>query len=111
MPKVRELFGAMTHEGIPHGVIVALNGFTLEAKKLAVEHNIDIVNGENLGFMIAGLAPSDQCKVQDLLDDKTKRCPKCETIMVLRTPKAGEHWTSFWGCSRYPRCHGRLKDD
>ncbi len=111
VPKVRELFGAMTHEGIPHGVIVALNGFTLEAKQLAVEHNIDIIPDENLAAMIAGLAPESQRKVLAMLDDETKHCPKCEATMVWRTPKPGKNWTPFWGCFRYPQCHGRLQDD
>jgi hypothetical protein len=111
VPKVRELFGAMTHEGLPRGVIVTLNGFTLEAKQLAVEHNIDILHDENFATMIAGLAPADQLKVQAMLDDTTKHCPKCEATMVWRTPQSGKNWTPFWGCSRYPQCHGRLQDD
>jgi HJR/Mrr/RecB family endonuclease len=111
LPKVRELFGAMTHEGLSRGVIVALNGFTLEAKQLAVEHNIDIVHDENLSVMIAGLAMKDQLKVQTMLDDATKHCPKCEATMVWRTPKPGKNWTPFWGCSRYPQCHGRLQEE
>ena len=78
VPKVRELFGAITHEGLPRGVIVTLNGFTLEAKQLAVEHNIDIVHDENLATMIDGLTLADQLKVQVMLDDTTKHCPKCE---------------------------------
>jgi restriction system protein len=111
VPKVRELFGAMTHEGLQHGLIVALNGFTLEAKQLAVEHNIDIVHDEILAVMIAGLATADQLKVQAMLDDTTKHCPKCEATMVWRRPKPGKNWTPFWGCSRYPQCHGRLQGD
>jgi restriction system protein len=111
VPKVRELFGAMTHEGISRGVIVALNGFTLEAKQHAIEHNIDIVHDENLSVMIAGLSPDDQRKVVTMLNDKTKHCPKCEAVMTLHTPKAGKNWSPFWGCSRYPRCHGKLQDD
>jgi hypothetical protein len=111
VPKVRELFDAMTHEEIPRGVIVALNGFTLEAKQLAVEHNIDIIHDENLSVMIAGLASEDQRKVVAMLDDETKHCPKCEATMVQRSPKPGKNWTPFWGCSRYPQCPGRLQDD
>ena len=111
VPKVRELFGAITHEGLPRGVIVTLNGFTLEAKQLAVEHNIDIVHDENLATMIDGLTLADQLKVQVMLDDTTKHCPKCEAVMVWRMPKPGKNWTPFWGCSRYPQCHGRLQDD
>ena len=101
----------MTHEGLTRGVMVALNGFTIEAKQLAVEHNIDIVHVENLATMIAGLSPADQLKVQAMLDDETKHCPKCEASMVWRKPKPGRNWTPFWGCSRYPQCYGRLQED
>jgi|GEM_PF-446646 len=111
VPKVRELFGAMTHEGLTRGVMVALNGFTIDAKQLAVEHNIDIVHDENLATMITGLSPADQLKVQAMLDDETKHCPKCEATMVWREPKPGKNWTPFWGCSRYPQCYGRLQED
>ena len=110
--KVRELFGAMTHEGIPHGVIVALNGFTLEAKQLAVQHNIDIIADENLAAIIAGLAPDDQRKVLTMLADKTKYCPKCESVMEWKTPPAGKSWKPFWGCPRYRHgCNGKLEED
>jgi hypothetical protein len=111
VPKVRELFGAMTHEGLHRGLIVALNGFTPEAKQLAIEHNIGIVHDENLAVMIAGLATADQLKVQAMLADTTKHCPKCEATMVWRTPKPGKNWRPFWGCARYPQCHGRLQGD
>lgn len=75
-------------------MIVALNWFTLEAKQLAFEHNIDIVHDENLAVMIAGLADVDQGKVQAMLDDETKHCPKCESVMEgkLRAPvRVGNH--------------------
>lgn len=111
VPKVRELFGAMTHEGIPRGVMVSLNGFTLDAKQLAVEHNIDIVHDENLCVMITGLSQELQKKVVEMLDDETKHCPKCEALMIWRTPKPGKkQFVPFWGCSRYPQCYGRLND-
>jgi hypothetical protein len=110
-PLIREFLGAMTHEGISKGIVVALNGFTLPAKQLAIQHNIDIIHDENLGVMIAGLAPEDQRKVVAMLNDETKHCPKCEATMIWRTPKPGKNWTPFWGCSRYPQCHGRLQDD
>ena len=32
-------------------------------------------------------------------------CPKCGSIMVLRTAKKGEYaGKQFWGCSEYPKC-------
>lgn len=111
VPRIREFIGALTVAGIRKGIVVALNGFTLEAKQLAVANNIDIVHEENLALMISGLPESDQRRVQVLLQDETKRCPKCESVMVLRTPNPGENWTPFWGCCRYPACRGKLQDN
>lgn len=111
VPKIREMFGAMTHEGVSKGVVVTLNGFTLEAKQLAVEHAIDIVHEENLAVMISELSEDGQRRVQDLLQDQTKYCPKCESVMIWRAPKPGKNWKPFWGCPRYPQCHGKLQGD
>ena len=35
-------------------------------------------------------------------------CPKCRAQMVLRkcSPDAVTQWPPFWGCPRYPVCHG-----
>ncbi len=34
----------------------------------------------------------------------TPACPKCGAHMILRTSWGARIGTSFWGCSRYPRC-------
>jgi len=34
-------------------------------------------------------------------------CPACHSSMRLRTARRGRHHgTQFWGCSRFPACHG-----
>lgn len=33
-----------------------------------------------------------------------KKCPRCESFMVLRTRKVDGH--KFYGCSRFPKCIG-----
>jgi len=33
-------------------------------------------------------------------------CPKCGSAMVLRTPKQGQTWKPFFGCSSFPDCKG-----
>ena len=101
--EVRELVGAMTHERLPRGVIVTL-GFTPDAQQLAVQHNINLVDDTNLAATIQRLDPMDQRKVRSMLDDTTKHCPKCEGPMIWRA----KSWKPFWGCTRFPRCRGRL---
>lgn len=35
------------------------------------------------------------------------KCPRCESLMALRTAKSGKNSGSrFWGCTRYPDCKG-----
>ncbi len=39
-------------------------------------------------------------------------CPKCKSVMVLRTAKTGANrGEKFWGCSNFPHCRGILKYD
>jgi very-short-patch-repair endonuclease len=43
---------------------------------------------------------------------ETPSCPRCSEPMVLRTAQAGSRaGESFWGCSRFPGCHGILTAD
>ncbi len=44
------------------------------------------------------------------LQDTPPRCPKCGNEMILRTAKRGDNQGGkFWGCSKYPECHGVLE--
>lgn len=36
---------------------------------------------------------------------KVPKCPSCGSSMVMRSGRYG----SFWGCTKYPRCHGTRK--
>ena len=41
--------------------------------------------------------------------DKIPPCPKCGSVMVLRTAhKGNQPGRQFWGCSAYPACRGLL---
>lgn len=40
------------------------------------------------------------------------RCPKCASPMVRRQARSGANvGQSFWGCSHFPRCRGKVTDD
>lgn len=36
-------------------------------------------------------------------------CPICGSKMNLKKPQSGQSWSSFWGCTKYPRCKGSRK--
>ncbi len=41
--------------------------------------------------------------------DHIPTCPKCGSVMALRTAKQGKHMgKQFWGCTAYPDCQGTL---
>lgn len=106
---VREFLGALTDAGIPKGVFITLCGYTAEAKQLAEKHGIEIINETGLARMLELTDARFDPETLGILRDTRKFCPKCESLMVLRTagkgPSAGKQ---FWGCSTYPRCHFKM---
>lgn len=43
--------------------------------------------------------------VKDIIDKKSRLCPKCGSELVLRTAKKGANaGNQFYGCSNYPKC-------
>ena len=70
------------------------------------QHNIEILNETGLATLLSEANAVFDPAVLDILHDKRKFCPKCESEMRLRTAKRGANpGRQFWGCSRYPRCH------
>jgi four helix bundle suffix protein len=49
----------------------------------------------------------DRTDQTDPSDLKPPACPKCGSLMALRTAKSGKNQGSqFWGCTTYPACKG-----
>lgn len=106
---VREFLGALTHAGISKGIIVALRGYTGEAKALAGQHHIRLLNETDLAALLEQVNARNDLEIQKLLNDTRKFCPKCEREMVLRTNRNGKNpGNQFWGCSAYPSCRCTL---
>jgi len=106
---VRELMGAMVHEGISQGILVARE-VTNEAQKLAEKHAIGIIDREKLVTWIEDLKANGNQSVLSALENPEKRCPKCGAGMVLRTASKGRGaGNEFWGCSTFPRCRGIIR--
>ena len=49
----------------------------------------------------------------EMLDETFGRaCPRCGNQMIKRTAKRGnKNYKPFWGCSRYPKCRGTLRNE
>lgn len=98
---VRELYGVMTAEQAVGGFVVASGRFTDEAKAFAEGRSITLVPAHSLLNMIRrneGRAP---------VSPSVPSCPKCGSPMVQRVAKQGSRaGSNFWGCPRFPACHG-----
>lgn len=81
----------------------------------------------SLGLYFGGASPTSQTQVtvtgvsQLPIASTTKpsvlanpvntapRCPKCGSVMILRTAKSGSNaGNQFWGCSNYPNCRSMV---
>lgn len=100
---VREMLGSMTHFGVEQGAIYTLKGATQPAKAFAQQHEIDIVDGEELAQRASAMLSQETLSL--VLDATKHHCPKCESEMVWRTG----NFKPFWGCSQFPRCRGTLR--
>ncbi len=99
---VREMLGSMAHFKVTHGSIYTLKGWTRPAAEFARQHEITLADAGDLAHR--GLARLEVDQLDRYLKPRLHHCPKCEAEMVLRTG----NFTSFWGCSTFPRCRGKL---
>ncbi len=106
--QVRELLGTLTDAKIKQGVMVTLCGCTQEAREFANKHGIVVVEEDELVKLMQMVDGSVHPRIGAMLNDKRKFCPKCESEMFLKTPGRWQTWKPFWGCSRYPRCRGKI---
>lgn len=106
---IRELMGAMLHEGISKGHLVARET-TSDARELAAKHGIGITDREELVRWTQASLDANNADVRRALENPEKFCPKCGGRMVKRTARKGKQAGSvFWGCSNYPRCRQIMK--
>jgi hypothetical protein len=99
---VRELYGVMMADGVMEGHLVAVGGFSADARKFAAGKNLRLVDGEELAARFNRLTEGERQRILAAVttgDYTTPTCPNCDVKLVLR----GED-RSFWGCPRYPRC-------
>ena len=104
---VREMFGLVAAEQAAGGIVITSGTFTRDAERFAAGKLLELVNGERLDQMVAGVQKSGVSF--DVPDEKKAppACPVCGGKMVSRVAKKGKYiGKQFWGCSAYPRCRG-----
>ncbi|OHE61909.1 MAG: restriction endonuclease [Thiobacillus sp. GWE1_62_9] len=107
---VRELNGVMTARGAIGGFALTSGVFTDEAHAFARDVNIELMDGQALRALVRGVrAPARFFRDPlSVMTTGAPFCPVCQTRMVMRKAKNGEHaGTKFWGCPRYPDCRGK----
>ncbi|MOA33307.1 Restriction endonuclease [compost metagenome] len=110
---VREFFGVMAAQGAAGGFIVTSGTYTQEAKEFAQGRNIQLVDGVLLTRWINNRPAARASLESRTAADQAQSapfCPVCNSIMTLRMAKRGSNaGREFWGCTRYPSCHGVRK--
>jgi restriction system protein len=118
---VRELLGVVVSRCASSGVLITSGRFTAEAIRFAKANPmIQLIDGNGLaalmgdiqpnGVSVTATAPTTPTSVPPPLKADTGHvlCPKCNSPMVRRTAKRGYRaGAQFYGCSRFPDCHGK----
>ena len=103
--EMREFLGTLTDTGIPNGIYITTCGYTDDARDLASKHGIQLFEESQLVQCIIDLEMTQRQAVSELLADRRKFCPRCESEMFVKEARKGRNpGSKFWGCSRYPRC-------
>lgn len=106
---LRELLGVMTDMKVTRGIFVTSSTFNDEARRIATENRIHLLEGPEFLQRILERSAEDQqrlLKVATKGDYLTPTCPSCGIKLLKRQNKNDK--TSFWGCANYPRCRYTL---
>jgi restriction system protein len=102
--EVRALLGSMADKKVRRGIFATTSTFTDDAKRLAKDNAIQLLDRVGLLELIGKRTPAQQL---ELLAVATKgefwipTCASCGVKMMRRARKAG---SGFWGCVNFPRC-------
>lgn len=106
---VRELYGVQRAMSAERAMLVALFGFSADAREFAAQVGVRLVDGEGL-LRIIKTGPADAPLVLPTPEGPSApTCPSCSAEMVKRTARQGERaGQAFWGCSTYPICRATV---
>jgi hypothetical protein len=99
---VRELEGSLSIAQIAYGAIHAAGPFSESALALASRLGIRLFDDFSLAARARRCMREDQLQIA--LAELPHLCPNCDSQMVLREG----NFDPFWGCSRYPKCRGKI---
>lgn len=104
--RIRELIGARTIEGADGCLLVSPHGFTEAAFELGNRVGVELVGMAPLVQWIDGLRlHRDWPRIQQALDARDRRCPRCESPLVARATRRGPGaGRTQWVCEAAPRC-------
>jgi restriction system protein len=97
-PQIRDLYGAMQHEGASSGIVLTTGRYSDAAVKWAQGKPIKLWGIEEL---IAG-SPPEALKPTLLTAASTQACPSCGCELVRRVNRNTQ--IPFWGCAGFPAC-------
>jgi len=99
--RCQELFGVVAAENATGGIIVCSGNFTRDAIEFARGKPIELVSGSKLTQLIGDT--QKQKRAKPVLHETA--CPSGGSPMVVRTARRGKNiGSSFWGCTRFPKC-------
>ena len=104
LPQVRELWGAVADEHADGAILVTSGNFTDDARRWTDKKNLTLVDGIELGHLVAKLS-SGPVPNAVALSGQDHLCSNCGRPMVVRVARKGSlAGQSFWGCTGYPSC-------
>jgi restriction system protein len=122
-PTVRDVYGALQHEGADRAVVVTTGRFTPQARQWADGKPISLIEGQELLRLLkhteaewrpsrgaqasyAAEVPAAATEVEPFVSVEPC-CPKCGAAMTIRVAHRGVHQGErFYGCTNYPGCRG-----
>jgi hypothetical protein len=109
---VQEFLTTLKAAGLSNGRIVALKDFAKEAREFAAQHHIQAVDGSEILRMMSEANWDSNPAVLAVMEDKKKRCPKCESELFAKTSREGvTAGQEFWECRAAPTCKGFLLEE
>jgi len=113
---IRELYGVMMAEKADAAIFITSHEYTSDALKFVGDKPMELIDqrgfldlvrcfqkelGHHYGVEVPVTTGQPPAKPDP------QNCPLCQSPMKLRTARKGKSAGSqFWGCSRFPACHG-----